>query len=180
MSKRPHKLSDFLSLNNVQEEQTYLSDQKYRSLRAKKGMYSRQNDCFDFIYLIQSWKDVVGQMLAQNTIPLKIQFGTLYIVTRHSIFSHELSFMTQIIIEKVENVFPKLKGHIKKIKFINSEKFFMKDEKKKSLEKAPEEKKLHVFSPQYQKAKAQAQELFADIEDEELKEIFTSLYIQNE
>lgn len=169
------KLADILSQTDNSKE-IYLNDQQYRSRRRSKGYYSRSDDIFDFIYLIQAWKEIVGPMLASHTNPLKINQQSLVIVVKHPIFAQELKFMSGLIIEKVIERFPKLHGQIKQIKFISSENFFKPMEEMEQNQVAST--KLHPFSPEYQAKKFQANKLFDSIEDEDLKQLFTSLYLQ--
>lgn len=170
------KLSDVLSAPDDTRE-IYLNDQKWRNRRRSKGQYSSNSDAFDFIYLIQAWQEIVGPMLASNTRPLKINNKVLLIMVKHPIFSQELKFMTQMIIDKVIERFPKLKDSIKQIKFINSESFFkpFADEVEQKKELGP---KLHPFSPQAQAKRREANMLFDDIDDEGLKELFINLYME--
>lgn len=169
-------LRDFLAAD-TNETEVYTTDQKKRYYRQKLGLYSRQNDCFDFIHLVQSWEDIVGPMLASNTIPLKIQNGQLIVLTKHAIFSQELGFMTPIILKKITQRFPKFKNQAKKIKFVTSEKYFNVPIEKKSP--TPKHSNIqHAFSPEYQRKKILANKAFSEIEDEELKDLLISLYLQ--
>lgn len=171
-------LKEFLASDQkLAEKEVYITDQKQRYYRQKLGHYSRENDCFDFIYLVQNWEDIVGAMLASNTIPLKIKNGQLIVLTRHAIFSQELGFMSPVILEKIAQRFPQFKNQVKKIKFVTSENYFnIPVEKEVHKEKFIH--RPHAFSPQYQQKKLMAQKEFADIEDEELKELLISLYLQ--
>lgn len=171
-------LKDFLA-NDLERSQkeVYTTDQKKRYYRQKLGLYSRQNDCFDFIHLVQSWEDIVGGMLASNTIPLKIKNGQLIVLTKHAIFSQELGFMAPVILDKISQRFPNFKDQAKKIKFVTSEKYFNTPIKQEPV-KQNATKNAHAFSPTYQRKKIMAQKEFSEIEDDELKELLISLYLQ--
>lgn len=170
-------LKDFLS-SDIQNNELYTTDQKYRFVRAKKGLYSSQTDCFDFIHLVQNWEKIVGPMLAQNTVPLKIKADYLIVITKHAIFSQELGFMTPIILKKITQLFPKFNNQFNKIKFINSEKYFTVVPPK-SLEKNNlKSKQGHAFSPDYQRKLMHAQKMFQHIEDEEIRDLLVSLFLQ--
>lgn len=171
-------LKDFLATDSHgSQKEVYTTDQKRRYYRQKLGLYSRQNDCFDFIHLVQSWEDIVGGMLASNTIPLKVKNRQLIVLTKHAIFSQELGFMAPAILEKISQRFPNFKDQAKKIKFVTSEKYFSTP-----IKQGPAPKKAtanaHAFSPTFQRKKVMAQKEFSHIEDEELKELLISLYLQ--
>lgn len=170
-------LKDFLS-NDSKTEEIYITDQKYRFKRAKKGMYSKQGDCFDFIYLVQNWEEIVGPMLSQNTTPLKVKGDALIVITKHAIFSQELGFMSPIILKKIEQKFPKFNNQFSKIKFITSEKYFNLPDLKKEISPKKNVANNHTFSPIYQKKLLSAKSMFSGIEDEEVKELLISLYLQ--
>ena len=170
-------LKDFLS-SEVKSQELYTSDQKSKLRRAKKGMYSRQDDCFDFIHLVQNWEQIVGPMLSQNTAPLKVKGDSLIVITKHAIFSHELSFMTPILIKKINKMFPKFSNQFSKIKFINSEKYFNLPQKIDARVNQSAKFNGHAFSPFHQRKLADAKKLFEDLDDEETKELLISLYLQ--
>ena len=161
------------------EEEVYTSDQIRRLKRAKRGRFSKTKGLFDFIYLIRSWDKIVGELMAKNTIPHKIMRSTLIVMTKHSIFAQELSFMGPQIIQKIEENIPELKGKIQKIKFSHAN--FSWDEFKssqfKKVSKGTSRPKLHPHSPQYKLKMKRAQEVFNDIEDDEVKELLTSLFM---
>jgi len=155
------------------DKEVYLSDQKKRFWRSKKGIYSREEGLFSFVYLIRAWEEIVGKMLAANTSPLKMKGNTLFISTKHSVFANELSFLTPQILEKIVTRFPELSGKLEKIKFTHSQ--FTSDEfneKKVMSVNAPKKKEpLHPFSPEYARRKSEAIKLLDGIEDEEVREI---------
>lgn len=169
-------LSDILTSSDDKEE-IYSSEQYRRNKRKDKGLYSRSDSTFDFLYLVKNWDKIVGKMLSENTIPLKVRNTSLIVMTKHSIFSQELSFMSQQIIDNIENLYPKFRGHIKSIKFSHGK--FSSDEfntVKKKVD-APAKPKNHKFDPQAQQKKLKAKEMFSDVEDEEIQAILERLYI---
>lgn len=169
-------LSDILTSSDDKEE-IYSSEQYWRNKRKNKGLYSRSDSTFDFLYLVKNWDKIVGKMLSENTIPLKVRNSSLIVMTKHSIFSQELSFMSQQIIDNIENLYPKFKGHIKSIKFshgkFSSEQF---NTVKKKID-APSKPKTHKFDPKAQQKKLKAKEMFSDVEDEEIQAILERLYV---
>jgi hypothetical protein len=166
------------------KKEVYVSDQKKRYWRSQNGRFSRTKGLFNFLQLIKNWEAIVGKMMAQNTIPLKIKGQTLFISTKHSIFAQELGFLTPMILEKVKVQFPELENEVNKIKFLHSnltsqeftdnlraESFAGKPKKKK--------KKLHPFSPEFLAKKSKAESYFDDIEDEEIKKMLTDFMLSN-
>lgn len=135
---------------------------------------------FDFFDLIKKWPLIVGPKMAPYTSPLKLQQGALFIITKHSIYSQELSFLSEEIKSEIFKVLPKLKPMINKLVFQTQERFF--DQKLVNAAgelKAAAKPALHPQSPQYKKLKIEADRLFACIEDEEVKKMMTSIYLQS-
>ncbi len=157
-------------------------DQKSSSDRAKKEYYSKNFDGFDFLSLIKEWPNIAGQKLAEHTIPLKNQNGTLVILSNHSAFASEMKFMEMPLKKKIFAMFPGLEKQIKTIHFIvDSTHFSQQVEMFSEGSKTAKQKvKLpHPFSPEAKKLQKDAEDFFKDIEDTELKNKFISLYIQN-
>lgn len=171
------KLGDFLH-EKPRYTDTYVTEKEQRERRKAKGRYSKATECFDFIYLINNWQSIVGKLLAQNTIAQKIQNATLYVIAKHPVFAQEIDSISPEIIKKIEDEVPALKNKIKKIKFSHSNyswEEFKNEEKQKSRTK----KKPHRFSPEYRYKLKQAEFLFGDIEDDEIKEMLTQLYLSS-
>lgn len=160
------------------------SSKDYKSQhREKKGIYQR--DAFDFIHVVKNWEKIVGPKLAKNTAPVKIFNGQLIILTSHSLYSNELSFLNNIIIKKISENFPSLKGKIKKLSFQTANNYFKQknntiEEQIKQDLSSNNKNKLHPYSPEYQRLQSEAEEKFGHIEDNELKEIIKNLYIQSD
>ncbi len=176
----PKPLYEILG-HDDQEKELYVSDQKKRKARSLKGPYSRTPGLFNFLQLIKSWEDIVGTLMAQNTIPLKIKNHTLYISTKHAIFAQELGFLAPMIIEKIKKTFPDIDENLSKVKFAHSN--LTSDQFAHSTHKAgpkPQKNKsssLHPFSPAYLEKKSQAAKLFQDIDDPEIKKILTDFML---
>tara|TARA_B100001971_G_scaffold215182_1_gene259161 strand:+ start:107815 stop:108354 length:540 start_codon:yes stop_codon:yes gene_type:complete len=177
MGNDSKKLSEFLS-GQVRRKDVYTSDQQKTLKRQNRGYYSRSSECFDFIFLINNWVEVVGELLGKNSIPQKLQRDTLFVITKHPIFNQELNMMTREIIQKIEEKIPALKNRIKKIKFSNAN--FSAEEFQEKVESKvkKEEPQGHKFSPHFRAKQAKANELFADIEDDEIRELLSSLFIK--
>jgi hypothetical protein len=133
---------------------------------------------FDFLELIKKWPKIVGPKMSPVTSPLKIKFDSLFIITKHSIFSQELSFLSEEIKQEIFKVFPQLKRVIKKLVFQTQESFFQA-QKEQGNHVVPPTNRLHPQSPAYKLKKQEAERLFHDVIDEELKKMLISLYFQS-
>jgi len=156
-------------------------DAGQNSYRKEKTTSSKNvQDSFDFLALIRAWKDIAGAKLSEHTIPLKNQNGTLIVLSNHSAFANELSFMELPLKKKIFEKFPGLEKQILSIKFIVDTTHFSKQYQQFIT---PVEKKkadvLHPHSPEYKKLKKEAEDLFFDLDDKDLKEKMISLYIQS-
>lgn len=170
------KLSQFIETNDNAQH-------SYKKERSSAQKSHSVKDSFDFLALIRSWKDIAGAKLSEHTIPLKNQNGTLIVLSNHSAFANELSFMELPLKRKIFEKFPSLEKQILSIKFIVDSTHFSKQyqqfvavvEKKK----AQTLQTLHPHSPEYKRLKKEAEEFFNDLDDVELKEKMISLYIQS-
>ncbi|WP_164848228.1 DUF721 domain-containing protein [Halobacteriovorax sp. HLS] len=181
------KESKFTSLKSIFEQFSTGGVKEYsKDPRYSKSKYIA-NETFDFFALIEAWPEIVGPRIGKYTIPLKNQNNCLTVLTNHSAFSQELGFLEEEIKNKIITRFNSLKGKISRINFIyNSHHFTTQvDMAAKFVKNKPKEREVkeeiifHKFSPQYKKLKAQADELFNDLDDLELKESLTSIFIQN-
>ena len=59
---------------------------------------------FDFINLVERWPLIIGAPLAKVTSPLKIKSGSLIIVSTHSSYSQNISFLSEEIKLKIFSV----------------------------------------------------------------------------
>ena len=177
--KHLKSLSDILNKYN-DEEEVYTTDQKKRQYRKNKGYFTRGQGTFSFINLIKSWEEIVGKLLADNSIPLRIKSNTLFISTKHQIFAQEMGFMNEMIIEKIHQEFPELKHQVTKIKYINNE-FTLQDFNHPQIEEEvkTEKRPLHPYSPEYKKRVFEANHLFEDIDDEEVKQALIKYYLSS-
>lgn len=161
------KLSLFIDTTSVQSQNSFKKE--------KTSLY----DSFDFLALIRAWKEIAGSKLSEHTIPLKNQNGTLIILSNHSAFANELSFMELPLKKKIFEKFPSLEKSIVSIKFIVDSTHFAKQYEQfvVTLEKKKVDT-LHPYSPEFKKLKKDAETMFSDISDLEIKERMISLYIQ--
>ena len=146
---------------------------------SKVQRHYKNQDSFDFFQLIKNWQDIVGEQLACHTYPMKIRNKSLIILTKHAIYSQELSFLSEDIKKKIFKKYPTLRTHIERLQYVASNTFFLELEQKQEVKFEEEEEKRHRYDPQYREKLAQAQKKFADIEDEELREIIISLSLKS-
>ena len=118
---------------------------------------------FDFLELIKKWPEIVGLKMCQVTSPLKVKQDSLFIMTKHSIYSQELSFLSEEIKGEIFKVFPKLRPVIKKLVFQTQENFFTPKSEVLVLKEAELKQKLHPQSPRYKILKVEAERLFGHI-----------------
>lgn len=86
--------------------------------------------------ILTSWTSIVGEELAQYTLPQKIDFkkdardnGTLYLLTQSGSFALEIGHRTPVILEKINTFF----GYnaVSKIKIIQSDSFVLETDNTK-------------------------------------------------
>lgn len=182
MKKKLFKL-DLKEFSNFQQSKKDDSQSTY----VPKGQVSphikknETEDAFNFIELIKVWPEIVGVKIAEHTIPLKNTYQTLVILSNHSVFAQELSFMEVALRKKIYMKFPRLAQSIKQLKFVVDSDYFntQKNFQEKSIDKKPKYTPPHAFSPEFKKLKAEAELLFKDIEDPDLKKDLISLYFQS-
>lgn len=156
--------------------------EKEKKRSKAKGIYAK--DSFDFLHLVRNWGEIVGENLSKNTSPLKIHFKSLIILTKHSIYSNELNFISRALLQKIFDKYPSLIGKINKIQFQTGSEYFKekitnKEEQLLSdIEKNNQRSLYHPMSPEYQRLKAEAEEYLGHIDDPELRESMIKLFIQ--
>ncbi len=174
-----HSLTDVF--NKFKKEELQNRSRKFNTgYKTTSSSYINQNsEIFDFLTLIKDWDQIVGERLAKVTVPLKINYKTLYILTNHAAFSSTLSFMAEPIKKNISKRFPSLKNTINSLYFqVNSEFFDQKIKHIKPLkEKKKDIKKLHPYDPEFKKIKTQADHEFSNIKDDVCKTALQSLYI---
>jgi len=111
------KKIDFKTLN-------YKDLDRYNSHDIKRDEIKAFYQTFDFLELIRKWPEIVGDKMSVVTSPLRINQRSLIIVTSHSVYSQELSFLSETIKESIFKVLPELKGVIQKLNFQTQESFF--------------------------------------------------------
>lgn len=132
---------------------------------------------FDFLELIREWRTIVGDMLADQSVPMRLKNKTLFILTRHPAFSEKLSYLSKELIQKITKRFPVLGPQIERLAFETNESFFIAVAKRtpapRNVARVP-----HPFDPNVRRLKAEAEKLFADVEDSAERERWVSLYLQ--
>lgn len=156
----------------------YKDLERFESHDFKRDEMTSFYQTFDFLELIKEWPQIVGEKLAPYTSPLRLRQDSLFIITKHSIYSQELSFLSEEIKGEIFKVFPRLKHIIKKLVFQTQESFF-EQQKLKMQKIETQTQKLHPQSPRYKLLKLEAERFFSDIEDPTMKEMFISIFIQS-
>ena len=130
-----------------------------------------------------------------HTSPLKISSRKLIIITKHSALSHQLSFLTEIILEKIYSHYPILKKKIDGLAYRTSDIFFQKrapvpglrPEDNQGPRKARGEtlnpellqnNHQSIHSPHRKQLKNRAIKMFDFVEDPEIRGLMESLYVQ--
>ncbi len=165
--------------NMLKKLSTFIDGNTHKSQK-NEFKNSKSSDSFDFLALIHSWPEIAGAKLSEHTIPLKNQNGTLMILSNHSAFANELSFMELPLKKKIFQKFPNLSNSIFSLKFIVDSTHFDEQLKRFTLPAKlnKENNTLHPHSPEFKLLKKEAIIFFENISDEELKEKMISLYIQ--
>lgn len=165
------KKIDFKGLN-------YKDLERFDSHDLKRDNMHSFYQTFDFLDLVKQWPGIVGPKLSSVTSPLKIKNDSLFVMTKHAVYSQELSFLSEEIKKEIFKIFPKLKPVIQKLVFQTQEGYF-NEQRLQEMQEKPAKPKLHPQSPQYKILKMEADRLFGDIPDPELKEMLISIFIQS-
>ncbi len=132
---------------------------------------------FDFLELLKKWPEIIGPILSKVTSPLKIRGDSLIIMSKHASYSQNISFLSEEIKEKIFRLFPELRPVIKRLHFQTQESYFNQKEIQEETTKMPA--KLHPQDPRFKVLKSEAERLFGDVPDIELKNMLISIYIQS-
>ncbi|MCO4792125.1 MAG: DUF721 domain-containing protein [Bacteriovoracaceae bacterium] len=174
-------MSKFKTLSSLLKDNQF-SDVKAESTYSpnkKKSKYT--SDTFDFLTLIREWEEIVGPRLSAHTVPLRNSKKVLTVLSDHSAFSQQLSFLEQVLIQKIISRFPSLNGKIKKIMFQTNPRHFREQMSvKEPLKRKTEtvEEMTHKFSPVDQKLLKEAEQMFNEVDDDDMKKSLTSLFVQ--
>ena len=162
---------------------------RYHAMCAAKDKWhctrGKNASTFDFLSLVAQWEDIVGSRMAQHSLPLKLQGKALVLLSDHPGFSSEMSFLETQLRGKIITRFPVLAKEINRIQFQINPAFFQQRKKMKVKGLAMDEIKNknqnslpHPQSPQYRTLTREANKLFQEIEDDELKGKLTSIFMQ--
>ncbi len=165
------KKIDFKGLN-------YRDLERFDSHDIKRDEMHSFYQTFDFLELIKKWPEIIGPKFASVTSPLRMKQDALFIVSKHSAYSEQISYLAEDLKKNIFKIFPELKPVIKKLVFQTQEGFFREQEKRIEAE-TKKTFKIHPQDPRFKLLKMEADRLFADTEDKELKEILISIYIQS-
>jgi len=171
-----------------------------KSRHRYNSKHTESNELFNFLDLISRWHEVVGERLSKVTVPLKLHKSTLSLLTNHSAYSQQLSLLEDTLKQKIYMIFPSLKGHLKKLRFVVSTQHFEEQKEEllnrcnsklshKNIQKSSS--RLHKKSPHYIKLKQEAEKEFKSVlnsaeshqSDQEFEKVLekklVSLYIQS-
>jgi hypothetical protein len=149
-------------------------DHKYKKNRAKQSF----DQLMSLINLYNSWSHLIGQFLGENSLPSKIYKNTLYIVTSHQAYAQEIMNYQTHIMDKI-NKSKILSGiPIENLKSTYNYKSFQ--ESKQKFDEYIHKKQANSSIKQYSKKDIEiAKNEFQDLEDQDLRELMASLYLQN-
>ena len=161
-------------------------------LKVNEKSYGKSSDTgFNFLSLIHKWPVIVGDKLSKVTIPVKMQYGALTIMTNHSAYSQSLSFLEEELKKKIFNHFPELASNLKSFQFRVNTSFF-EEERNKLIQRSHNhqpvktkvasqevKRELHPHNPEYKRLKAEAIAYFSGVNsDKEIEQELISIYIQ--
>ncbi len=149
-----------------------------KKVSGKRESWVKKTQTFDFLELIYGWEKIVGEKLSKTTIPLNNQYGNLTVLTNHPAISQTLSFLEEDIKKNIFKEFPELRGKINKIFYKTNSTFFEKKMEETLKRGKKNAQFFHPYDPKNIKLRKEAEEIFSDIDDKELKEILISLFIQ--
>ncbi len=132
---------------------------------------------FDFFALIRAWPELVGTDLGGKSTPLRLRQHTLFILTRHPTVSDALNWMSVPLRQKIVQKFPALAPMVERLAFETNESFFL--ERHSKVAEKPARVALHPMDPRLRRLRAEAESLFASVEDPAEKERWVSLYVQS-
>lgn len=155
------KLSNFLAPLNLPET----SSEKTHEERIDLSFFRLQKD----------WNKIVGETIAERSIPLKIYQRSLILLTESPHFSQQISFMTSMIIEKIYTSIPKTKRLFTNVRFQSNPELF-KRHRESPHKVAPANHLIDTSAPAYKRAILDGEKVFDNIVDLELKKILVDLY----
>jgi hypothetical protein len=155
---------------------------KFAKSNAEAKLYG--GETIDFLNLVKNWDKIVGDKLALNTRPLKLQRKTLLVITRHPSYASQLHFVSQDILQKIFKLYPSFKNLIHEIKYRASNSFheeqLFENIDQKHEQKQENAQTFHKLSPQYRELKLKAEEMFAHVEDAIVREQLENIFIQSQ
>jgi hypothetical protein len=190
------KRIDEILEKQLTQNKTSSNHSKIKTSHSKPdGFYSKkhtqkQSHPWDFLQLIQEWSDIVGKELGKHTVPLQLKNQRLLILTDHSIYSQLVTNLQFEITDKIQKKFLNLQGKIKSFQFKISPQEFQdkifhwnQNTNLKNLQtKSFSEIGNFRYSPEYEEMRNEAHDFLKEslniLEDEECKQLITSLYIQ--
>lgn len=127
--------------------------------------------------IIENWKEIVGQDIAQNTEPSRLRGGVLYVKVSNPIWMQQLQFLKEVIIKKIhqeikEVVVDDLRLFIGKIDS-SPRGNLLSPPKNRAEDVLLNKQEISPFMPE------NIAEKIAQIKDSEMRQLLTALYSKN-
>lgn len=94
---------------NENKEENFIPTEKTKLPDALLQVFSKEEleKAIQLKKIQENWNDIVGDILANESYPMDLVSGKLYILTTHSAYSQEIQFMSLSIYTKLENLLKK-------------------------------------------------------------------------
>jgi hypothetical protein len=116
--------------------------------------------------LWRDWRRAVGDHIAKHTEPIRLENGVLHVRVEHSVWMANLAFMKPTILETLQKSYPP--GAIVDLRFREGS---LRGKGKPAVKKV-----VPPLPPTLPGEKRQAQQLVADVDDQDLKTLLEKLY----
>ena len=96
-----------------------MRDKKFKDIQSVLDSLLNNYGIKNYVYydrLIREWKNIVGNTLAKQCYPTKIENGVLFLKTKNSVWKNELFLRRFELIDLISNNY--YKNIVKKIQFI--------------------------------------------------------------
>ncbi len=160
--------------------------QQFQGRNAKGGAKGP----WDYLRIEKLWRFLVGDLLAENTRPLKLYKQNLTVVARHSVFSQEISVQKESLKQKIKL---NLGLEVNKFFFQVNESVFEKiaTKEKRTPRKIPTEAietspgldlpwKQAPYSPKAKELKHYVRTNVPTLDDEDCQDLLDSIFLQHQ
>jgi predicted nucleic acid-binding Zn ribbon protein len=83
----------------------------------KQRVIDKRQPVLSLLDLVNKWPDIVGELIAEKTFPLRIQRMTLTLKTVSPVWANELQLMAPRLLEEISEHCPQLR--IKRLRFVS-------------------------------------------------------------